>query len=176
MQASRKKFAYSMAFTCLVLSCTFVGFASTSGKVFFKSDLSRGEGTFTFRPFVDVFPTWNFWGVFAEPLSFTGGTNLYVFRDGRALFTKWCDICSEEILAKGTYKFSKGKLTFFWESKPHSSEPPKIMYPTYGLIERSDFVTGFARYCSTRRIGMERLEVVPISNISGEMLSITIGK
>ncbi len=139
----RKAFAYFSIFTWLVLACGFACSTSSATEQTFKSNLGRGDETHTFRLFDETYPAWNFWGEFARPMSLTGGDNLYLFPDGSALFTKWCDICIEKILAKGTYKFAKGKVTFFWQVKVPSAEPPKVMHPMYGRIEGSDFVSGF---------------------------------
>ncbi|MBL8525298.1 MAG: hypothetical protein JNN20_16585 [Betaproteobacteria bacterium] len=74
-----------------------------------------------FYLFDTVQPNQNFWGRYRKPYALTSGNYLYVFPDGGALYTRWCDICLEEVLAQGKYRFAGGKISISWE--PLVAEP-----------------------------------------------------
>lgn len=101
----------------------------------FKASLGHGQPEYTFRLAEEVEMLQNFWGRYSKPFSFTGGEFLYVFPDGRALLTNWCDICREKVLASGSYRFKNGKLNFIWEKRPSTFEAPAVLNAVYGQEE-----------------------------------------
>lgn len=111
-----------------------------------KSDLTMGGPVYTLQLFDDAHVNSDrsgFWGRFNHPFGFTSGTSLYLFPDYTALFTRWCDICEEELLAKGSFKHRNGKLTFAWLLLKKEDAPPSTLYALWGNEDRGTYVTGF---------------------------------
>jgi hypothetical protein len=108
---------------------------------------ARGE-TYTLNPFdAPLSGTYNYFGQYAFPIEYTGGTLLHLFPNGVFVVSNWTDVGPNEFLASGKYNVKETRLalTFSKIEKGRESDLTRLsdLHVVWGNIKRQNYVTGF---------------------------------
>jgi hypothetical protein len=111
-----------------------VAAAKLDDDVLFKSRADSSEPTYSFRKADVLGIDKEFWGRF-DLNGNTGWNRLYLFPDGHVVYTVACDICPEEVIAKGRYKLNKGSISLVWKTRNKKFVVPTRLTALYGQDE-----------------------------------------
>ncbi len=78
------------------------------------------------------------YGVYRHPHDILRGYFLYIFPNNKFAISKWCDICKEETIDRGFWKYADGKLLLN-SSKSKDGEDKKILNEVYGNYYNLNF-------------------------------------
>jgi hypothetical protein len=99
---------------------------------------------YTCWSFDGIEPFHHFWGIYKYPHDSLAGINLYLFPDYRFLYTQWCDVCEEKVIAQGSFRFANGKI-LLQQTHVEPKFKDKIKQTSfnvlYGYIEKKHYVT-----------------------------------
>jgi len=82
--------------------------------------IDPGDNKYTLNPSQGI----NFFGRYEKRLEDLAGIQLHLFPDSKFIFTYWCDICREKMIANGTYTFKNGKISlkFNYKNKEYKKD------------------------------------------------------
>ena len=117
-----------------------------------KMRLPVGRETYTLNSFHNAMPeTW--FGVYASPDDFTGGTDLALFPNGRFAIVETSDIGPDDLKALGGYAVHGDRLNLSFSKILPGQKDLKQQFSglhiLWGWIEKKGYVTGFEVFIFT---------------------------